>query len=130
MRNNIIHTGSDVGIYMNKASNFKIYNNTLWPANGFSSIDVRYAESYGSIVNNICSEGYQLRDGGVATTATNLFNASASLFVNQAAANYHLASTATQAINQGTNTTADVAYDMDWEARPKGAAVDIGADEY
>jgi hypothetical protein len=130
MRNNIIHTGSDVGIYMNKASNFKIYNNTLWPANGFSSIDVRYAESYGSIINNICSEGYQLRDGGVATTATNLFNASASLFVNQAAANYHLASTATQAINQGTNTTADVAYDMDWEARPKGAAVDIGADEY
>ena len=130
LRNNIIHYSSDVGVYMNKAADFKIYNNTLWTANGFSSIDVRFAESYGSIINNICSDGYQLRDGGLATFATNLFNASASLFVNQAGANYHLASTATQAINQGTDTTADVAYDMDWESRPKGSAVDIGADEY
>jgi hypothetical protein len=121
LRNNIIHYGSDVGVYMNKAADFKIYNNTLWTANGFSSIDVRFAESYGSIVNNICSDGYQLRDGGLATFATNLFNASPSLFVDQANANYHLASTATWAINQH-DTTADVAYDMDWESRPSGFA--------
>jgi len=130
LRNNIIHYSSDVGVYMNTAEDFKIYNNTLWTDNGFSSIDVRFAASYGDIVNNICSDGYQLRDGATATLATNLFNASSSLFVDQANADYHLVSTATDAIDQGTDTTADVPTDMDGEARPQGSAVDIGADEY
>jgi hypothetical protein len=115
---------------MNRAADFKLYNNTFWTDNGFSSIDIRFVESYGDIVNNICTEGYRFRDDATATLATNIWDADSSLFVDQANADYHLVSTATDAIDQGTDTTADVPYDMDWESRPKGNEVDIGADEY
>jgi hypothetical protein len=50
--------------------------------------------------------------------------------VDQPNKDYHLVSTATDAIDQGCDTLADVPYDMDWESRPKGSAIDIGADEY
>jgi hypothetical protein len=130
LRNNIVHYSDDVAVYMNTAEDFKIYNNTFWTENGFSSIDIRFSASYGDIVNNICTEGYRLRDGATATLATNLFYADSSLFVDQVNADYHLVSTATDAIDQGTDTTADVPTDMDGESRPKGSAVDIGADEY
>jgi len=131
MRNNIVHTTTgDVGMYINSAVDFKIYNNTLWTANGFSSIDIRFALSTGDIVNNLCTDGYRLRDGALATVATNIWNADTSYFVNQPAADYHLVSTATNAIDKGTNVSADVPIDMDGEARPKGSALDIGADEY
>jgi len=127
----VIHgTTGDIGVYINSAVDFKLYNNTLWAANGFSSIDVRFAISDGDIVNNLCTDGYRLRDGALATFATNIWNADTSYFVNQPAADYHLVSTATNAIDKGTNVSADVPTDMDGEARPKGSAVDIGADEY
>jgi len=132
MRNNVVHLTQDVGIYMNDAADWKIYNNTLWSTFGAadSSIDVRNG-SYGEIFNNICAEGYRLRDGDTqATVSNNIFFADSSLFVDQANGDYHLVSTATDAIDQGCDTTADVPYDMDWESRPKGSAVDIGADEY
>lgn len=131
MRNNIVHTTTgDVAIYINQGADFKIYNNTLWTVNGFSSMDIRFTLSYGDIVNNLCTDGYRLRDGALATFATNIWNADASYFVDQPNADYHLVSTATSAIDQGTDTSADVPYDIDWESRPKGGAVDIGADEY
>lgn len=131
MRNNIVHTTTgDIAIYINSGDDFKIYNNTLWTVNGFSSMDIRFDLSTGDIVNNLCTDGYRLRDGGMATFATNIWDADASYFVDQPNADYHLVSTATNAIDQGTNTSADVPTDIDGEARPKGGAVDIGADEY
>ena len=132
MRNNIVHgTALDVGIFLVKASDFKVYNNTVWSTYKFgSSIDFRYPETYGNCYNNIFSQGYRLRDDATANLSNNIWNAPASLFVNQPGGDYHLVSTATQAIDQGLDTTADVPYDMDWESRPKGLAVDIGADEF
>ena len=132
MRNNVVHLTLDVAIYMAQALDFKVYNNTLWSTFKLadSSIDVRY-HSYGEIFNNICSEGWRLREAeSQATLSNNIFFADANLFVDQANADYHLVATATDAIDQGCDTTADVPYDMDWEARPKGSAVDIGADEF
>jgi len=131
MRNNVVHGTQDVGIYLNKASDFKVYNNTVWSTySGGSSIDFRYPETYGECFNNIFSQGNRFRDGGTATLSNNLWNAPASLFVDQANGDYHLVSTATAAIDQGLDTSADVPYDMDWESRPKGSDVDIGADEF
>lgn len=132
MSNNVVHLTKDVAIYMNLANGFKVYNNTLWSTftNGGSSIDLRFVGTDGTIYNNICSQSYRLRDGATGTFANNIFNASAGLFVNQAGADYHLVSTATSAIDQGLDTTADVPYDMDGQTRPRGSAVDIGADEY
>jgi len=132
LRNNVVHLTKDTGVYMNHAADYSIYNNTLWTTFKLadSSIDIRNA-SYGEIFNNICSEGYRLRDGDTqATVANNIFFADANLFVDQENADYHLVATATDAIDQGCDTTADVPYDMDWESRPKGSDVDIGADEF
>jgi hypothetical protein len=132
MRNNVVHLTKDTGVYMNHAAEYKIYNNTLWTTfqRADSSIDIRNG-SYGDIFNNICSEGYRLRDGDTqATLCNNIFFADANLFVDQPNKDYHLVSTATDAIDQGCDTLADVPYDMDWESRPKGSAIDIGADEY
>jgi len=131
MKNNVVHGTYDVGIYLVEATDFKCYNNTVWSTyRSGSSIDFRYTQTSGTCYNNICSQNYRLRDGATPTLSNNVWNAPTSLFVNQAGGNYHLVSTATQAINQGLDTTADVPYDMDGETRPKGAAVDIGADEF
>jgi len=131
VRNNVVHTTTgDVAVYFNAADDFKIYNNTFWTVNGFSSIDIRFASSNGDIVNNLCTDGYRFRDGATGTVSTNIWNADASYFVDQPNADYHLVSTATNAIDQGTDTTADVPTDMDGDTRPFGSAVDIGADEY
>ena len=131
MKNNVVHGTYDVGIYLTEATDFKCYNNTVWSTyRSGSSIDFRYLQTTGTCYNNISSQSYRLRDGATPTLSNNLWNAPASLFVNQAGTDYHLVSTATQAIDQGLDTTADVPYDMDGETRPKGSAVDIGADEY
>jgi hypothetical protein len=133
MRNNVVNRTKDVAVMMLYAQDYKIYNNTLWSTFVLadSSIDIRYL-SNGWIYNNICAEGYRLRNvpDSQAIESNNIWFASASLFVDQPNGNFHLVSTATAAIDQGLDTTADVVYDMDWQTRPRGSAVDIGADEY
>lgn len=69
MRNNIImNCPGSVGIYLNKAGDTKIYNNTLFNTFG---IDVRFKESFADIRNNIISGGIRNRDGGQNTAADN-----------------------------------------------------------
>jgi len=131
IRNNVVNRTKDVAVYINSATNFKVYNNTLWSTfkAGRSSIDVRF-NSHGDIFNNICREGYRLRNRGKANLAGNIWNANSSLFVDQPNSNFHLDSTATKAIDQGVDTSGDVPCDMDWQPRPFGLTVDIGADEH
>lgn len=70
MRNNIIlNCPNDIGIYLNRAINSKIYNNTLYNTYG---IDVRFPESNADIRNNIIVGGIRERDGGTAIAAHNL----------------------------------------------------------
>jgi PKD repeat protein len=131
MRNNVVNRTLDVAIYMNTATDFEVYNNTLWSTftGADSSIDVRFASS-GTIVNNIASQSYHLRDGGQATESSNLWHATSTLFVDPTAGDYHLLSTAAAAVDQGADLSADVPYDLDGQPRPFGAAFDLGADEY
>jgi parallel beta-helix repeat protein len=133
MKNNVVNRTKDVGIYMYYAMQFKIYNNTIWSTfeAADSSIDMRFPPTSGEVFNNILNEGYRLRnDCWDVTFANNILYADSSLFVDQPNGDFHLVSTATDAIDKGLDTTADVPDDMDGEARPKGSAVDIGADEY
>ena len=129
--NNVVNRTQDVAAYMNSATDFKLYNNTLWStfSAADSSVDVRFNSS-GEVFNNIGSQHYRLRDGGQATSSNNIWHAEESLFCEVTAGDFHLVATAAAAIDQGLDTSADVAYDMDREPRPWGTAVDIGADEY
>jgi hypothetical protein len=63
MRNNIImHCPNDVGIYLNKARNTRVLNNTIYNAYG---IDIRFRESSAEVRNNIVAGGVRSRDDGV-----------------------------------------------------------------
>ena len=73
VRNNIImNCPNDVGIYLNKSAETKIHNNLLINTRG---IDVRFAASDASIVNNIVDGRILARDGGVFWQAHNILSA-------------------------------------------------------
>ena len=69
------------------------------------------------------------RDGATGTATSNYTSATGALFVGAATGDLHLKSTATVVIDKGSAAQAP-SDDWDGEARPFGAAADIGADEY
>ena len=69
MRNNIIASCSDVGIYLNKAKNTKLLHNTLLETVG---IDFRFAPLSGLAQGNLLTGRIKDRDGGVHTDTGNL----------------------------------------------------------
>lgn len=71
MRNNIVVNCSDVGIYLNKASNSKILHNTLIATNG---VDFRFASSTGEAHGNVLASKIRTRDGGTFLGADNLMD--------------------------------------------------------
>jgi len=71
IRHNIImHCPNDVAIYLNKAKNTQIYNNTIIDSSG---IDVRYPVSDAFIMNNIISGKARERNGGKIVETNNIF---------------------------------------------------------
>lgn len=70
MRNNIIlHCPEDVGIYLNKSKDTRIYNNTLINNKG---IDVRFETSTADIINNVIFGDINNRNGGTHSASNNL----------------------------------------------------------
>jgi hypothetical protein len=70
LRNNIVvNCPADVGIYLNAATNTRIYGNTLIANTG---IDVRFAASTADIRNNLVSGMIRNRNGGTSTQSSNL----------------------------------------------------------
>ena len=69
IRNNIIASCSDVGIYLNKAKNTKVLFNTLIATSG---IDFRFASTTGVAVGNVLDGKIRPRDGGTFTASENL----------------------------------------------------------
>ncbi|WP_135550227.1 fibronectin type III domain-containing protein [Paenibacillus cymbidii] len=134
MRNNVVFGTYDTAVYMNKAADFKVYNNTMLgiaPGVAVGGIESRFAGSGGEIRNNLMDKAVKLRDGGLATQSDNIANAGSSWLVNPAAGDFHLnPSTAQGAIDTGYALPVDVPTDMDGQSRPIGSAYDIGADEY
>jgi parallel beta-helix repeat protein len=74
LRNNLIANCSDVGIYLNRASNTQVSHNTLYATSG---IDVRFATSSANVRNNAYMGALRNRDGGTSTAAGNLGGVSA-----------------------------------------------------
>jgi hypothetical protein len=123
---------SDGQILVYDSPGTKVYNNTvLTNGNSRFSIEVRWANTGVEFVNNLADAPLNARDGGVYSAAGNYLTATAAMFVNAAAADLHLIdSAATRAFAIDRGASAPVATDWDGQARPFGAASDLGADEW
>jgi hypothetical protein len=129
MRNNlIVNCPADVGIYLNKALNARIYNNTLYNTTG---IDVRFPASTADLRNNLLSGAIRNRDGGTSTQGSNLAGVApaqwAAWFVSPAGANFALLN-GSQVVNLGQSLP-QVTDDYCGKLRSDGAP-DLGAVEY
>lgn len=69
VRNNIVIYCSDVGLYLNRARDTKVFNNTFYRTLG---VDVRFPTSSATIQNNLLTGRIKERDGGVAVSSHNL----------------------------------------------------------
>ena len=121
---------ADVGIGVWDSPGTRVLQNTVIQ-NGTSANAIEY-RSPGStgvqITNNLTDGAIAQRDGAQAMTMGNYTQAGSALFVNAAAGDLHLLSTATAAIDRGV-LLEDVTVDWDGEGRPNGLSPDIGADE-
>lgn len=128
MRNNIVMSCNDVGIYLNKAANTRLQHNTLYATGG---IDVRYAASTAEIRNNLLGGAIRLRDGGTSANAGNLTGVTAADFTAwfQApdAADFRLRDGAALV---GLGVTAPQTVEDFCANRRNDGAPDIGALEY
>jgi parallel beta-helix repeat protein len=70
MRNNIIANCSDAGIYLNKAAETDLHNNTIFRTQG---IDVRFPETNAVIRDNVFAGEIKSRDDGVFIDQNNLW---------------------------------------------------------
>ncbi|HUS30241.1 MAG TPA: hypothetical protein VMZ53_17155 [Kofleriaceae bacterium] len=71
MRNNIIASCNDVGIYINRGKDSHILYNTLVATNG---IDFRFDTTSGEAVGNVMTSVPRTRDGGTMTAGANMEN--------------------------------------------------------
>lgn len=123
--------GSDGQIIVWDSPNTMVYHNTLLTnANVASAIEFRFAATTGGEArNNLADARINFRDGATAVVSGNLLTATSSMFVNPAAGDLHLLSTATAAIDKAPALAA-MTNDVDGDSRPQGSAYDIGADEF
>ena len=124
--------GFDCGICVWQACGAQVVHNSVVSTQApFSSIEWRFENTQAQIANNLVSHNLRERDGGAAALAGNLAGAPLSLFADGAGGDLHLAPAAAVAIDRGAALAAGVCDDdIDGDARPLGAARDIGADEY
>ena len=123
--------GSDGQIIVWDSPDSKVYHNTiLTNGNSASAIEFRFAATTGGEArNNLADAKINLRDGATTVQTGNVLTATSALFVNPAAGDLHLLSTATIAIDTAPALAA-VTNDFDGDARPQGAGYDVGADEF
>jgi hypothetical protein len=128
--NNMVHTTRDVGISLENASAAKAYNNSVFTENYDNSIEYRFPGSSGIFISNNLTNGFIAgRDGASAAVDNNYTRADSSFFADAAAGDLHLAAASDAVVDAGTMLS-EVPLDFDCEQRPKGPAVDLGADEY
>ncbi|MFL6194105.1 MAG: right-handed parallel beta-helix repeat-containing protein [Thermoanaerobaculia bacterium] len=128
MRNNlIVNCPADVGIYLNKATSTRIFNNTVYNTTG---IDVRFTESTADLRNNLLSGAIRNRDGGTSTKAANKEGITlaqwTAWFLNPAISNFTLRD-GSQIVNLGQ---ALAAVTDDYCGKARDSAPDLGAVEY
>jgi len=136
VRNNFIYASQphDVAIEMVHAQGWLVAHNTallLDPAPGLTwGMEARFADTSGTFAYNLTNMAvWPNRDGAAASAVGNVTTAQAGWFVAPAAGDLHLLPTAGAAIDRAA-ALAQVADDVDGDARPIGPAPDVGADEY
>lgn len=130
IRNNMIYVTRDVGIGLESCDGAEVYHNTVFAENYPWAIEYRFTASRGNrIVNNLCFGLVISRDGGAAESLANIENALPAWFVDPRNGNLRLSSAIAAVVDQGL-VSGNAAQDFDCEARPKGSAPDIGADEF
>jgi hypothetical protein len=106
------------------------HNSVLLNGNELYAIEFRFATTTnGAARNNLADKPIHLRDSAAAATSGNLLTAVPGMFANPAIGDLHLLASATNAIDKAPALTT-VTNDFDGDLRPKGAAYDIGADEF
>ena len=132
--NNVFYKTStispDVPIAVFDSPQTKVYYNTVLLNGGYpNAIEYRFARTTGvDIKNNLTDAAIVARDGASASVSNNITTATSGMFASAPTADLHLVSSATTAIDKGVAVS--VTDDFDGQARPQGAASDIGADEY
>jgi uncharacterized protein (TIGR03382 family) len=128
MRNNIVASCSDVGIYLNRAADTKLLFNTLVETSG---IDFRFATSSGIAHGNLLSGAIRNREGAAHTAASNLASiptdSFAAWYADAAHGDLRIVGDVTELIGKAT-AHADVSDDYCVRERP--AAPTYGALEH
>lgn len=141
IQNNMIYHASlggseDIGIGLETATDVKVYHNTVFQEHSFpGAISVRFATSTGVEFKNnlIYANGawpIWFRDGATAVTAGNVTNAQSGWFTNTSAGDLHLKDGSVSAAIDQAVAIPGFNDDFDEDARPNGAAMDVGADEF
>jgi len=135
VRNNFIYRRSrvtgDVAIGVFDSPGAQVLHNTVLIAGGGypNALEYRFSGSSAVVVaNNLFDSAIQARDGATGTVSSNYLQATPALFVNASAGDLHLLSSAAVAIDK-TVVRSSASADWDGQARPIGAAADLGADE-
>jgi len=140
VRNNVIINlaGLDAGIIVGRAKGVVVAHNTVWTPDYWASIESSASGSVGTeknlFYNNLVTSDVALRFGDSTSTSTvvgSLVVSDPATFVSLAAGNAHLVAGAAPigaAVALPTGVT--VPMDLDGQARPYGAASDVGADEW
>ncbi len=136
IRNNMIYHDTsegfaDVSIGLESATGSEVYNNTIYMANSYpNAIEYRFSTTQNvSITNNLTNKAISQRDGASGTVAHNVENAQASWFTCLSCGNLHLGSSVSSVVDHGQSISG-LTDDYDGQSRPRGAGIDIGADEY
>jgi hypothetical protein len=135
IRNNVILAEIpqyDTGIELDQARGSEVVHNTVVETaaatGSFSSIDHRFANTTVAIRNNLVRR-ITVRNGATGVLGNNVEDVPSSWFLDVAAGDVHLRSTASGAIDTGATLGAGAAgRDLDGTAHDAGAP-DIGADE-
>lgn len=137
IRNNMIYHAAnagrfaDTGIALTESPGTQVYNNTILMDNSFSwAIEYRFASTTGVlIVNNLTNKPIASRNGASGVVSNNVTNAVRGWFVNPASGDLRLASPIGPVVGAG-RAVPGLSDDFDGQARPAGAKVDVGADQF
>ncbi len=132
IRNNVIYralTSGDVGISVNTAKDSAIYHNTVILNRTFGwTIEYRWDNSNGVIAYNLTDGAIMRRNDASAELTGNITVAEKSWFAGADSVDFHLLPDSPPVDVAGALEW--VTVDFDGQARPGGAAPDVGADEW
>ncbi len=137
IRNNMIYHApgggpfADTGIALTDSPGTQVYNNTIVLQSDYPrAIEYRFPVTRDVfIANNLTNRAIAARNGGRATVTHNVTDATARWFVNAAAGDLRLASAIPLVVAAGVPIAA-LKDDFSGNARPRGRAPDIGADQW